>query len=234
MRQHLQTLRWALPPGIRLPIERALDGLVPLPRRLGNGYWSLRKFLQEAQWWDRARIEAWQTERLREVVRHAKASVPGYSLLYADAGVGPEDIRRPEDIRLLPTVDKVLLRDNLKDFTATDIPYRHMHYLSTSGSTGIPFGFYQLESNVWIERAFIHLGWERSGWRPGDRSARAARRTHGLARDLLERRRAEPCSFTSRPIISTWLAAPHTSAEWRNFRAVALQAYPPWRPGWLT
>ncbi len=129
---------------------------------------------------------------LREVVRHAKASVPGYSLLYADAGVGPEDIRRPEDVRLLPTVDKALLRDNLKDFTATDIPHRHMHYLSTSGSTGIPFGFYQLESSVWIERAFIHLGWERAGWRPGDRSARLRCERTASHGDLLEGRRAEP------------------------------------------
>ena len=225
MRQLLRTVRWSLPPGLRLPIERGVDRLVPLPRRLGSGYWGLRRFLQEAQWWDRERIEDWQTERLREVVRHAKASVPGYSLLYADAGVGPDDIRRPEDIRLLPTVDKVLLRDNLKDFTATDIPRRHMRYAATSGSTGIPFGFFRLRSSAWIERAFVDLGWERAGWQLGDRSA-VLRGEHMTSEKTFWREDAlnRELHLSSYHLNST--SCDQYIRRIEEYHAIALQAYP--------
>lgn len=41
MRQHLRTPRGVLPLGIRFPIERGIDRLVPLPTRLRSSYWSL-------------------------------------------------------------------------------------------------------------------------------------------------------------------------------------------------
>ena len=49
---------------------------------MGKQYWSLRAFLQDAQWWDRAAIEHWQLIRLREIVQYAYDNVPGYQTLY--------------------------------------------------------------------------------------------------------------------------------------------------------
>src|SRR6266498_5992436 len=43
--------------------------------------------------------------------------------------------------------------------------------MTTGGSTGIPFGFYHTEFNKVVEKAFIHSGWERAGWKLGDSSA---------------------------------------------------------------
>jgi phenylacetate-CoA ligase len=138
---------------------------------MGQEYWQFKAFLQRAQWWDRHRIEAWQLERLREIVRYAYGHVPGYHLLYRDAGVRPADIVSLESIRLLPLTTKELLRDHVKDFTARDIAPRRLRYTATAGSTGIPFGFYQTASNWWMENAFMHSGWQRAGWQFGDASA---------------------------------------------------------------
>jgi phenylacetate-CoA ligase len=138
--------------------------------RLGKGYWRLKALLGEAQWWDRERIEAWQLERLRAIVRYAYENVPGYYFLYRDAGSGPGDVISLADIRLFPLVTKELLRDNPNDFTARHVPSWRLRYVTTGGSTGIPFGFYQTGANLWTESAFIHSSWERVGWRLGDTS----------------------------------------------------------------
>lgn len=151
--------------------------------------------------------------------------MPGYALLFADAGVGPDDIHRPEDIRLLPTVGKVLLRDNQKDITATDIPRRQLRQTATSDSSGIPFGFYRLESSASIERAFIHLGWERAGWRARDRSA--VLRGERMPSQGIVRREDAPYRELHLP--SYDLDSSSYDAYLRRiegFGAVALQAYP--------
>lgn len=164
-------LRPFVPRGMRAWVRRSLIARVPLARRLGRDYWQWRSFLAEAQWWDRERVEAWQLGRLRRVVAHAYEHVPGYRALYREAGVKPEDIGSLRDLRGLPCVSKELLRDNLADFTARDVPRRRLRYVTTGGSTGIPFGFFHTSANAAMEQAFIHLGWERAGWRLGELSA---------------------------------------------------------------
>jgi phenylacetate-CoA ligase len=138
---------------------------------MGRKYWELKAFLQQAQWWDRERIADWQLDRLKEIVEYAYENTPGYHLLYRDAGIEPDDITSLEDLRLLPTTTKELLRDNLEDFTAKSIPSWRRRYVTTGGSTGIPLGFYQTATNRWMENAFMHTGWERAGWQLGDISA---------------------------------------------------------------
>jgi phenylacetate-CoA ligase len=137
---------------------------------LGKDYWRLRTFLQGAELWDRERIEVWQLQKLRETITYAYERVPGYHLLYRDAGVKPEDIESVASIGYLPFTSKELLRDNLKDFTATGIADWRLNYVTTGGSTGIPFGFYRTELDSWKEKAFMHSSWQRAGWQPGDSS----------------------------------------------------------------
>jgi phenylacetate-CoA ligase len=168
----VEIARAVVPPRLRTPIKRWLYPLISLDKRVGKeGYWRLKAFLQKAQWWNRECIEAWQLRRLREMVEYAYQHVPGYHFLYCDAGVKPEDIVSLADVPLLPFTTKELLRDNLQDFTAKGIPSWRLRYVTTGGSTGIPFGFYYTEVNSWMESAFMHSGWERAGWQLGDMSA---------------------------------------------------------------
>ncbi|MEM3627524.1 MAG: phenylacetate--CoA ligase family protein [Candidatus Bathyarchaeia archaeon] len=152
-------------------LMRHVYGVVPVRFRLGKEYIELRRFLQEAQWWDRERIETWQLMRLKEIVKHAYENVPGYRALCHDKGVKPEDIQTLGDIRLLPFMTKELIRDNFKDFVAQNLDLNKCRYVTTGGSTGIPVGFYHTAVNVWMENAFMHSGWERAGWKLGETSA---------------------------------------------------------------
>lgn len=156
--------RRVLPKDLYSPLRRWLSARIPLETRMGKQYWSLRAFLQEAQWWDRAAIEHWQLNRLREIVQYAYDNVPGYQTLYKEANVKPEDIMSLDDVRRLPFTTKELLRDNVDDFTSRIIPASQRKYVTTGGSTGTPFGFYHTQTNVWMENAFIHSSWSWIGW----------------------------------------------------------------------
>lgn len=155
-----------LPHGSRERIKRAAAFLPPALRQPGI-YTHWRRFLAAAQHWPAERIQAWQLEQLRSVVRHAVTHTEGYRELYRQAGVGPEDLRSLADLRHFPCTTKELFRDNLPAFTAHQPDDR---YVTTGGSTGIPFGFHELRATQEIERAFMHAGWAWQGWRLGQRS----------------------------------------------------------------
>jgi len=166
----LDTMRTRLPEPVKQSLSQ-LYAMIPLRWRMGKDYWQLKLFLQEAQWWELERIRAWQIHKLKEMVRYAYVNVPGYYALYRSAGVTPDDITALDDIRQLPFTTKELLRDNLREFTTRDTTAHRLAYVTTGGSTGIPFGFYHTEVNRWMENAFIHSGWEWAGWKLGETSA---------------------------------------------------------------
>lgn len=162
--------RKIIPENMIMPLKHVYS-LIPLEKRMGKEYWQLKAFLQEAQWWDRRRIDAWQLEKLKDMIQYSYKNVPGYNALYREAGVKPTDIHILDDIRLLPFTTKELLRDNIEDFTSIKVPKSELYFQTTGGSTGVPLGFYHTNVNRWMELAFMHCGWERSGWKLGDTSA---------------------------------------------------------------
>ncbi len=148
-------------------LKRAL-AIVPPSVRQRPAYRHWRRFLAEAQHWPAEKIWDWQLEKLREVVRHALAHSEGYRQLYRQAGIQPEDLRSLADLKYLPFTTKETFRDNLPAFTIRQDGDR---YVTTGGSTGIPFGFYELKETDDIERAFMHTGWSWAGWVLGRKSA---------------------------------------------------------------
>lgn len=148
---------------------KAIASVVPPQYRQGRVYRYWRSFLRQAQWWPSEQIRDWQLKQLQHLVQHAYSNTDGYRQLYNEAGVTPEDFRAIEDIRHLPFTTKQLLRDNLTAFSVRGAK-RH-RYVTTGGSTGIPFGFYKARKEFRIEDAFMHAGWSWAGWRPGQISA---------------------------------------------------------------
>jgi phenylacetate-CoA ligase len=144
---------------------RAVLAYLPISMHQPPSYHRWRRFLQEAQFWSPEKVREWQLTRFREVVRLAMDHVEGYRELYRKAGVVPEDIRTVADIKQLPLTTKELFRDNLEAFT---VRAHRGRYVTTGGSTAIPFGFYETPETTVLERAFMHEGWTRTGWRLGD------------------------------------------------------------------
>ena len=163
----LDALLDCLSPGQRNGLKRAL-AVIPSAWRQRPVYRRWRRFLEEAQHWPRERIEAWQLEKLRELIRLAVTQTEGYRELYARAGVTPEDIRSLDDVRKLPFTTKEMFRDQTAAFTIRQGGGR---YVTTGGSTGIPFGFHELPETSEMEKAFMHTGWSWMGWQQDQVSA---------------------------------------------------------------
>lgn len=143
----------------------------PIRFRLGRTYRTTKHFICASEHWDKETIERWQLQKLKEIIFHAYDTVPGYRKLYKAAGFTPADFRQLGDIKRIPFVTKELMRDSVNDFVSRSVPIWKRLYRTTGGSTGIPFGFYLVQSDVEREMAFLHSSWERAGWKLGDMSA---------------------------------------------------------------
>ncbi|AOY87517.1 hypothetical protein BKP64_04645 [Marinobacter salinus] len=92
--------------------------------------------LRQSRNWTRQEVEAWQAEKLHNMVRHCRQTVPFYQKLLAEHGLTEKDFTSVQDIRKLPILHKETLRQNTKRFRSTaERTYMVQH---TSGSTGTP------------------------------------------------------------------------------------------------
>lgn len=104
-------------------------------------------FFDISEAWSRDQIEMEQVKRLQKSIKHAYQA-PLYSNLYSDAGISPEDIKSPEDIRKLPFITKDTLRDayptKLNCVPLSDVVRMHC----SSGTTGTPVAICYSEKDI--------------------------------------------------------------------------------------
>ncbi|MDB5936847.1 MAG: capsule biosynthesis protein CapK [Massilia sp.] len=102
---------------------------------------SVRKSMEESQWWPAAELEALQLKRLRRLLLRAQAKVPYYRDLFAATGFDPQrDLQSLADLQRLPLLDKARIRaagDGMKALDADGLAR-----FNTGGSSGEPLIFY--------------------------------------------------------------------------------------------
>jgi phenylacetate-CoA ligase len=133
-------------------------------------YRSTYRLLRDSQWWTGAELQAYQLERLSELLTHAYEQVPYYRRVFAERDLHPDDIVDQNDLQLLPFLTKDIVRKNLPDLRARNYPEKRFEKVRTSGSTGEPTTFYY-EKGVSRARewAFMKTQWERVGFRWTDK-----------------------------------------------------------------
>jgi phenylacetate-CoA ligase len=100
------------------------------------------------------------------MVRHSYGSTAGYRARIDQAGVDPTNISSLTEFQAIPSIGKESIRDNLDHFSV-NLPQRS--YITTGGSTGLPFGFYRDRDSFAKELASKAHQYRRIGWREGDR-----------------------------------------------------------------
>jgi phenylacetate-CoA ligase len=133
---------------------------------LNPHYGDWMEFLASSERWDATAIRAYQTEQLKEVLTSAYEHTTGYRALFDSAGILPSDVNCPEDLIAVPFTSKETFRDNLEAFTSSSVSAPT--YVTTGGSTGIPFGFYRDEQAFGRELASKAYQYYRIGWKEGD------------------------------------------------------------------
>jgi len=123
------------------------------------------QFLRESEDWNREQIETYQFEQLKRLIDYAWEHTTGYKKLWSQYGLTPQSFKALDDINLFPCVSKEDIRDHLNDFT---VKLPGMEYITTGGSTGIPFGFYRTPEAFGRELASKAWQYYRIGWKEGD------------------------------------------------------------------
>lgn len=135
--------------------------------RAPHGLLSTLDRLHQSQFWPAERLLAFRTEKLRHLVAHAYAQIPGYRRLMDEAGVRPADIRTLSDITLLPVMSRALLKEHGEDMLARDVPPARRQTGATGGTTGEPMKWQRdAEGSAW-QRAAYWRGFEWAGLRLG-------------------------------------------------------------------
>lgn len=142
--------------------------------RYGDRFEALRELLARMERASPAAVEAYQNERLREVVAHAYNTVPYYRRLFDERGLKPSDVASRDDLAKLPVLTrKDILRhfDDLRSraFRVTDLRLGH-----TSGTTGSPLEVYYDAGVVQMTYALMDRQYRWAGahlGRGGDRIA---------------------------------------------------------------
>jgi phenylacetate-CoA ligase len=128
--------------------------------------------LARTQWYTTSALEQLQTERLRRIVRYAYEYVPYYRRTFDDAGIAPDQIQSPDDLTVLPVLEKRDLQqygEELRSELYRDHP--GVELLQSSGTTGRPVRVWIDNDCLQIEKAFtwLHRSWV--GLKVGDLTA---------------------------------------------------------------
>jgi phenylacetate-CoA ligase len=163
------------------PLREAAGGAyIRLPQaiRFGPGYARKADFIATSERWSADRLRDYQWSKLKAILEYAARRVPWYGRTWAEWGVTPATVQRPEDLERLPLATKSDLRAHLEEFVSLDARPRDRLPTLTTGSLGYPTRLYYTRGLTRPhERAFIRDLWGRAGYRDGMRLA-SLRATH--------------------------------------------------------
>lgn len=132
-----------------------------LPLNIGPlRYLKFYNFLKESQWWPRWKLEQYQIERLRELIKYAYNNVPYYTEVFKKLNLIPEDIKSIKDLRKLPILAKEDVVRNFDKLTSRKINKKYLKLVQTSGSTGKPMQFYRDKRYEFVEFALMRRQWD--------------------------------------------------------------------------
>ena len=113
-------------------------------------------------------LRALQLKRLKQTIARA-ALVPQYRKKFADAGVGPEDLQRLDDLKALPFTTKEDFRQNYP-FGMFAVPLSDVVRIhASSGTTGKPTVVGYTRGDIELWSALMARSIRAAGGRPGDK-----------------------------------------------------------------
>ena len=143
------------------------------------------KLMEIAEEWAPEQMEAFQKERLQNLIILAATEVPFYRDWFHDHNLDPQTAILDQ----LPIVSKAIMRQGgIKRFTAEHFPVKDRILSRSSGSTGEPFSFYVSKTAYSVNTAAKLRTWYLAGYRLGDRYMKIANGArHGKLKKLQDK-----------------------------------------------
>jgi len=161
--------------------------------------YSRLRFYKKSQYWDRATIEQYQLQCVRNILLHAGTYVPYYRDLFKSIRFAPNKFRSLKDLLHIPLLDKESVRQNPNQFIADHQRTIHGYWKNTSGSTGKPLKIF-LDRSCHINKYAATLrAYHWAGYSPGKRAFLLVE-PDGLNRDFGYRLFSNSIFFDTRTI----------------------------------
>ncbi len=150
-------------PLIRRQIFHPLFGMLNKSPKLR--YW---KQLEKTQYLPEAQLREIQWQRLKDLLLFAWKNNEFYQKRFQQAGITPNDIRHPDDMKNLPILTKADIRINTERLISRGFDTTQLQRAKTGGSTGKALDLYFTEecSELRNACALRHDRW--TGWEPGE------------------------------------------------------------------
>jgi phenylacetate-CoA ligase len=167
-RRRMRVSPWRLwestPEGFRRAMAPAAGILKP-DWLLGRRFRRQLRLVQESDRASAEPVQAYEIWQLRRICRHAYDRSPFYRRHFDRAGLVPDDLRQPDDLQRLPTIDRATLIEHLKELATVPADAPGVETTSTGGTSGVPLKFYIGTDRSAVEYAHLVAAWMRAGYR---------------------------------------------------------------------
>lgn len=109
----------------------------------------LRQFesLKKSDKWSIEKLQAYQFERLKTLLQFAYDHSPFYKKEFDEVGFHPSQMTSPDDMKVLPVIDKSVLIRNNDDIQST-YKFDKLQFSETSGSSESPCSSIEMKSGI--------------------------------------------------------------------------------------
>lgn len=130
----------------------------------GSTFVKTKEEIRKTEFYSAEQIKNYQFKKLKQILIYSYENCEYYNDLFKSSGFNPYNFTNINDISKIPYLDKDIIRKNLKNILNKNYKSKNYRYVTTSGSTGIPLGFY-LDRDISIkEWAFMTEQWKRIGY----------------------------------------------------------------------
>lgn len=140
---------------LRQTCRLMINQLIPFPYCFGFSFAKKYNFLQQAEYWSKDQLKAYQWEQLNQILHHAYTNVPYYYKQWKKLGIHPNDIQSFDDMKQLPILTKADVVQYNQELQAKHVNQYKPTINHSSGSTGTALSLLLSKTmNEW-EKAFV-------------------------------------------------------------------------------
>lgn len=110
-------------------------------------------------------IDAYQLNRLKDLLIHCEQNVPFYRERFRECGFSAVAFSSTEQLKLIPPLSRQDLQEHWQDIIATNYKDKKLYSGSSGGSTGQPVSYRKDRNATSAGQAAHLLGWSLSGWK---------------------------------------------------------------------
>lgn len=140
--------------------------LIPENKRYGSVYVREMNELERISKITSDEIQKEKNAALEKLVAYSYEHVPYYRELFDSIKLSPSEIKEEKDLVKIPFLTKEILIKNREKLLSDEFDKTELVYLTTSGSTGTPAGFYVQKESPMRERVYCNFMFKDLGLEP--------------------------------------------------------------------